>query len=234
MRIPASQVVLAAFSVFAAPVQSGDWRLCAARPPCQGRRAPRCARRACKSPTATLDREGVQQCHRYRRFAQLCRLARRAPGGAARRNRHGRTGTSAVPCTTGAPATHLYLLRAGGGAGPYRRPVCRASDRRGGAARRNRHGRTGASAVPHTTGAPATHLYLLRAGGGGSARKRRGQRRAIGAGIAQRRNRPARQCDRVGVIRVVHDTPDDAPAAPRLDEPETAVGPGNNSHTPVT
>jgi len=66
-----------------------------------------------------------------------------------------------------------------------------------------------------------------------SRRQRRGQRRAVGAGRPERRNRPTSKGYRVRVSSVVDDAPHHTPAAPGLDEPQPAVRPRDNRHSPV-
>ena len=128
--------------------------------------------------------------------------------------------------------------------GPYRRPVCRTNTRRAGRrvgtlTRAYRHasrrqasrflatGRRQASRFL-ATGRRQASRFLANAG------QRRRQRRAIGAGRPERRNRPAGERHRFRIGGVVDDAPHHTPATPRLDEPQTAVGPGDDRHSPVT
>jgi len=73
-----------------------------------------------------------------------------------------------------------------------------------------------------------TSRFLANAG------QRRRQRRAVGAGSTQRRNRPTSKGHRVRVSSVVDDAPHHTPAAPRLKKPQTPVRPRHQHYTPVT
>ena len=157
----------------------------------------------------------------------------------ARRNRHACTGTPAVPHTTGVsgdiavpPTRRGRRRRAVPSPGlPYRsdrlhrrvgtltRPYRHAS-RTAHDGRERRHSRT-----PYAPGASRFPA---------NARQSTGQRRAIGAGGPERRNRPTSEGHRIGIVGVVHDAPHHTPAAPCLDEPQATVGPRDNGHTPVT